>query len=257
MSRALREFIAMGCIMTGIFLLGVNLFTGIASFWAIYPAASLLCPLAWLLTADKKKGSIIASGLFLAFCIIQNIVETPDYFWFVYLLPIAVSWPLIVCLGKAALKRSFSYLVSFSLISYYVLLNIYFEPRFLWCIFPIFTLLWWPLCTTFGRYPRRFSVLSAGLIIVFFVIVNRISSPEVFWTIHPIFAVLWWPISMYLAKKPFYYSAVGAGMTILYFSLVNFMTSPQQLWAVYPAFAVFWWPLSVYYFVSRPARFSH
>lgn len=257
MNRALRDFIAIGCVMTGVFLLAVNLFTGVTSFWAIYPVALLLCPLAWLLTGDQKTRSIIASGLFLTLCIIQNIVETPEYLWFVYLLPVAVAWPIVVCAGKAALKPVFAYLASFSLMGCYVLLNIYFEPRFIWCIFPTFALLWWPIGITFGRHPHQLSIIGSGLIIIFFAAVNRITSPDCFWAIHPIFAVLWWPMSLFLAKKPFLFAMTGAGVTILYFSSVNYLVSPQHLWAVYPAFAVSWWPLSVYYFVHRLRRLTH
>lgn len=256
MNRSLREFIAMGCIMTGIFLLVVNLFTGVSSFWAIYPVASLLCPLVWVLTNDRKKGSMAASGMFLAFCIVQNWVETPHYFWAVYLLPLAVAWPTIVCAGKAALSRSFSYFVTVPLIMYYVVLNIYFEPRFLWCIFPIFALVWWPLSLNFASRPRLLGMLGAGWIIIFFAVLNMITTPDLFWAIHPIFAIIWWPLSVYWAKNPFRFAVIGAIITIAYFSIINCMLSPDQLWAVYPAFAIIWWPLSVYYF-KRPVEAKH
>ncbi|MET1249775.1 hypothetical protein ABWW58_13435 [Sporolactobacillus sp. STCC-11] len=254
MNRSLREFIALGSIMTGIFLLTVNLFTGVSSFWAIYPVALLLCPLVWVLTNDKKKGSIVTSSLFVAFCIIQNLLETPHYFWVVYLLPLAVAWPTIVCAGMAALRRSFSYYVSVSVIMYYVMLNIFFEPRFPWCIFPIFALVWWPLSISLASRPRMLGVLGAGWTIIFFAVLNMITTPDLLWAIHPIFVTIWWPLSVYLAKKPFRFAVVGAVLTITYFSIINYMLTPDQLWAVYPAFAIVWWPLSVYYFVKRPVE---
>jgi hypothetical protein len=252
MNRSLREFIALGSIMTGIFLLAVNLFTGISSLWAIYPVALLFCPLVWVLTNDKQKGSIITSGLFVACCIVQNWLQTPHYFWVVYLLPLAVVWPIIVCSGKVALRRSFSYFVSSSLIMYYFVLNIYFEPRFLWCIFPIFALVWWPLSLNCANRPRLLGMLGAGWTIIFLAVLNMITTRDLFWAIHPIFAIIWWPVSVYFAKKTFRFAVIGAVMTIAYFSVVNFSTSPNQLWAVYPTFAIIWWPLSVYYFVKRP-----
>ncbi|MCQ2010122.1 hypothetical protein NOM01_08865 [Sporolactobacillus sp. STSJ-5] len=254
MRKDLQGFVASGCIMTGVFLLLVNIFTDVGHFWAIYPLASLFCPLIWLFIENKKIGAFIVSLLFLAACTIQNLIETPQYLWYIFIIPLSVAFPILVSLGRTAWTRTASYIISFSVIIFYVMLNLFFEPSFFWSIFIIFGLVWWPMSMTFGKKVRIFSVLGAGWIFLFFFTLNLITTPEIFWAIHPIFAVLWWPLSVFLAKKPFQYAVLGASMTIIYFSAINTLLSPNQLWAVYPAFVIFWWPLSVYYFVKCPAK---
>ncbi|MCO7127008.1 hypothetical protein NIE88_14655 [Sporolactobacillus shoreicorticis] len=257
MRKDLQEFIAYGCIMTGVFLLLVNIFTGVGQFWVIYPLAVLFCPLIWLLIENKTVAALIISVLFFAACVIQNLIEMPQYLWFVFIIPLSVVFPIIVGLGRAAWTRATSYIISLFVIVFYLILNLYFEPRFFWSIFIIFGLVWWPMSMTFWKKTRVFSIMSAGWIILFFSVLNLMTTPEIFWAIHPIFAVLWWPFSIYLAKMPFRYGVFGALVTIAYFSILNALISPNQIWAVYPAFAIAWWPLSVYYFVSCPEKANH
>jgi len=55
--------------------------------------------------------------------------------------------------SNAGLQLGYSIVGSLLIIGLVLFINLYITPGFLWCIFPIFGVLWWPL-TTFFRWIR-------------------------------------------------------------------------------------------------------
>ncbi|MFS0780262.1 hypothetical protein [Bacillus sp. 1P06AnD] len=200
MRGGLVEFSAIGTAVTVVFLMVVNWLTTPDNWWSLYPCFFMLFyPLSFL--CQSKKGyqlySILSSLLLLIFFVVINLRETPDYYWFLYIVAPLIMWPITAFAGKKATSIGFSIWSAFGLSAYYIVLNIVFEPRFLWCIFPVFALLWWPISRILGRYPLPYACISSLLTIVFFVVLNAITTPGTIWAIYPIFAVLWWPLSVY------------------------------------------------------------
>ena len=127
--------------------------------------------------------------------------------------------------------------------------NLLTSPGFLWCIFPVFGVLWWPLSVYFARrrQPLLYALCGAALVIGLFVFTYAIASPGAHpWYLYPALGVLWWPLSVWGAQAgPRKFSVAGGLYVILTVLIVNLITSPGFWWWVYPAFFVLWWPLSV------------
>lgn len=199
----------------------------------------------------SKVLSILGSLLIIAMLVIENLIHSPKYLWFVYAVFPILWWPIIKLFPKLAASKAFAVISSLIIISYYAALNMFCAPGYPWFIYPAFAVLWWPLANRLGGKGKgfSFSLAGSGLIILFFIIVNLVSSPNAVWAIYPIFAVLWWPLAYGLGRKGkgFALSLAGSGLTIIFFVMVNYITSPRAIWAIYPIFAVLWWPLGVYF----------
>ena len=59
--------------------------------------------------------------------------------------------------SSAGLQLGFSIIGSLLIIGLVIFINLYTSPYFLWCIFPIFGVLWWPLAMFFRwlRFRRQ------------------------------------------------------------------------------------------------------
>lgn len=258
MDKTTTHFIFAGAVLTVTFLVCVNVTTGADHFWSFYPSAFLLLggvSVFWRRLGTKVV-ALLLSAVFLALCLLYNFVETPDYFWVPYALAPAVLWPLAAFLGERSLTRAFAICASSAIAGYYVALNVFYEPRFPWSIFIVFSLCWWPLSLFLAKKPRFFATVGALLITIFFIVLNGVTTPAIFWAIHPIFAAACWPLSLYLWRKPLAFAIGGAALSIVYLSCVNATATPATLWAVYPTFALLWWPLAVYFFVHRPRKWA-
>ena len=130
-----------------------------------------------------------------------------------------------------------------------VTVNLLTSPGYLWCIYPAFGVLWWPLSAYYKgrRQPLAYSLWGTALIAALLILTYLISSPGAHpWFLYPVLAVLWWPLSVYCSRKGARaFSVMGAALILLTLLTVNLVTSPGFLWCVYPAFFTLWWPLSV------------
>lgn len=82
--------------------------------------------------------------------------------------------------------------------------NLYYTPRVIWFVYPLFAVAWWPM-TLFFRWLHKkngrpvglaFSVVSFGLIVGLLFFINFYYTPRVVWLVYPAFAVIWWPMAM-------------------------------------------------------------
>lgn len=195
-------FAVAGSVMTIVFIMIVNFITSPGYSWFIYPAFSvafLIIGLYSMVNRLHKQLSISYSVLIITFLIVTNYLNTPDYPWFLYGVFPIIWWPILVHLGDRAGSMKVAVIGSSSIILYYVILNIFLAPGYLWAIYPAFAVLWWPLSIYHAgkRAYFEFSVHASLLITVFFITANLISTPTTIWAVYPIFVVLWWPLSMY------------------------------------------------------------
>ena len=121
---------------------------------------------------------------------------------------------------------------------------------YLWCIYPIFGMLWWPLSAYFqGRHdPLRFALCGAGLLSALFLLTYIISSFGAHpWFLYPMLGVFWWPLGVWGAtagaRK---FSIAATQYIVITLLLINLLTSPQVWWWQYPTVLVIWWPLSLH-----------
>ncbi|KAB8130730.1 hypothetical protein F9U64_13950 [Gracilibacillus oryzae] len=196
------SFAVVASVITIAFLLVVNLITSTAHLWFIYPAFVILfwpVSLYSLKKGKHKQFSILCSLLLIAFLVVMNYINTPEYPWVIFGLFPILWWPILVLLGDRAKTIQVALIGSSSIILYYICLNIIMGAQHPWVIYPAFVVLWWPLAVYHGQRKSyfAFSIQASILISVFFITVNAITSPQAIWAIYPIFCVLWWPLSMY------------------------------------------------------------
>ncbi len=145
-----------------------------------------------------------------------------------------------------------SLVYSLTIIAMVITVNLLTSPGFLWCIFPVFGVLWWPLSVYFAgkRQPFAYSLCGTALLIGLFVATYLVASPGAHpWFLYPLFGVVWWPISVYFAskKQPLLFSVIGFVLLAALFVGLYLLVSPHaHPWYLYPLLGAFWWPLSVW-----------
>ncbi|MBN1777267.1 MAG: hypothetical protein JW811_04015 [Clostridiales bacterium] len=133
-----------------------------------------------------------------------------------------------------------------------VTVNLLTSPGFLWFVFPVFGLLWWPLSVYFAgkKKPFAYAVCGAALLCGLFLVTYLLTSPGAHpWFIYPMLGVVWWPLSVYFTgkKKPLPFALLGFAVIAALFVLLWVLTGTgTHPWFVYPILGVFWWPLSVW-----------
>lgn len=149
-----------------------------------------------------------------------------------------------------ALRTSLVY--SLTIIAMAVTVNLLASPGFLWCIFPVFGVLWWPVSVYFSgkRQPFAYSLCGAALLIGLLIGTYLAASPGAHpWFLYPVLGVVWWPVSVYFTKhkQPLLFSVIGFLLiAALFISLYLFSSPGAHPWFLYPLLGAFWWPLSVW-----------
>jgi len=118
-----------------------------------------------------------------------------------------------------------------------------------WCIYPVFALLWWPMSMIAcyrGSY-KGYAIVSSFMIIIFLITVNYVTSPIYPWVVYAAYPAIWWPIVMFMGKKAgtIKFAVICSGVTIIYYMALNLIISSQYPWTIYIAYGVLWWPISL------------
>jgi hypothetical protein len=261
MTKSTRNFLSASALLLTVFLLTVNFTTYPGHLWAIWTTPALLtAPLFFLLSNNTRRHltafSIASTIITLGTLVVTNMLETPDYWWFLYAVPALLVWPTVMLGGKKSSTPSFAFVVSAIVTAAYIALNIYFEPRFPWSIFTTFALLWWPFGVALAKKPRALSLFGASWVTLLALVVNFVTTPETTWWIYPVFSVMFWPFGVFLARRTLTFSIIMTTWIALFFGLLNAMLTPTAVWWIYPAFAMAFWPLSVYFFVTKRKEIS-
>ena len=246
-------FSVAGASLIAALLVITNYITSPNVIWFIYPLFAVAWwPMSVILCGRKMyfAFSLAGASLTMAFLVIINLLISPSSLWSFYALPLVLCWPLSLCFKKQLLKLPVTLLLSAVLIAYCIAINLLITPQYIWAIYPVYLILWWPLIVRFalkGEY-KKLSVTGAILTIVFFVAVNLLTTPYPF-ALYACFPVIWWPIAMYAGNKmgSLRLSVIGSICTAAWYSALNILLSAGVPWALFVAYAVLWWPVSVFF----------
>lgn len=191
--------------------------------------------------------SITGSVIIILFMLFINFTTSPGFPWFIYPAFAALWWPLGVFAAQKGGARFMAIAGPLLSAAFFIAVNLTTSPGFLWCVFPIFGLLWWPLGYFLGRKIKIFSLISAVLVIGFFLLVNVMTGFGHPWFIYPAFGIIWWPLAVLVGRgRAKLFSLLGFLLIAGFFITVNLVTSPGDLWFIHTVFAAAWWPLSVF-----------
>jgi hypothetical protein len=156
--KAWRAYSVAASLMTIIFLAAVNLMTSPGFLWCVFPTLSILWwPLAMAFKGKRHPFGFALSGavLSIATLLIINLMTSPGFLWCVFPALCILWWPAAVLFAGKKSALGFSVAGSLLIIALVSALNFMTSPGFLWCVFPIFGVLWWPLSVFFHGARRR------------------------------------------------------------------------------------------------------
>lgn len=233
-------------------LLLINLLTSATYLWSLIPNTLLLWwPLGVYYSLKKNPVtlSILGTVLNMSFFVGLNLALTPAYPWVVFIIGPMLFWPIGVILGKKASTASFAWLSYLFLLIYYVLINVFIEPRHGFSVYIAYALVWWPMARAkkVEMNPKVFSLVGVLFHIAFMVGMNYFVKPEYFWSIYLIGPLMMWPIAVFLGNKAkslsfAWMSFLGLG---IYYTLINLVYEPRHPFILYILFALIWWPLGL------------
>ena len=199
---------------------------------------------------NYKFGFSIAGGaLLIATFITINILTSPQFQWSLFPVFAILWWPVSVYSYSRKSAMVMAVLGSTISIIFFVAVNLITSSQFPWSIFPVFSLLWWPIAVYMAGKKNilLMSILSTLLIVTFFVTVNLITWPSFIWSFFPVSVLLWWPLSVYcgLNKKYTLFSIIGSLLIIVFFFITDYITTPAIEWAFYVIIPILVWPSSL------------
>jgi hypothetical protein len=118
------------------------------------------------LAESKRNGlslafSIWGGILIIALFLFINFYYTPDIIWFVYPAFAIIWWPMTMCFQWYRKKYEVSVGFAFSVCSFVLIIglmlfiNIYYTPKIIWFVYPVFAIIWWPLAMFFHDLRQK------------------------------------------------------------------------------------------------------
>lgn len=126
--------------------------------WFLYASYPVIWwPLAMLLGKHMKtmQVALIGSGITILYYSLLNAFLSPQYPWFIYPAFAVLWWPLALYYGRNKKYFAFSISGSLLLISFFIVVNAVSTPDTIWAVFPIFSVVWWPLALYYFLYKKR------------------------------------------------------------------------------------------------------
>jgi len=192
------------------------------------------------------RTSIIISSFITLFLVMITYTTSSQHPWFIYPLFAIQWWPLTLFYKQRSAWRGYSIVSSVIISLFFLVINLTTSPGFLWCLFPIFVIWWWPLSyvTCSQKKYVLHSILSTSYLSIFFISVNYFLTPNSIWVFYVIYPLIYWPISMIFASKNYWklLSILMSSMIIGYLALVNLLETPETIWVTY-AGVLLWWPV--------------
>lgn len=114
----------------------------------------------------KKDGlalafSVWGSVLIIALALFANFYYTPHIIWFVYPTFAVLWWPLPLFFHWLRIRNNVPIGFGFSVCGFILIaclmlfINFYYTPHIIWCVYPIFAVVWWPLSMLFYRLRQK------------------------------------------------------------------------------------------------------
>jgi hypothetical protein len=231
--------------MSIIFFILINLITSPGFPWCIFPIFAVLWWPISTVSYDKKNPlllSIAGSLLSTVFFITVNLTTSAAFLWFVFPVFAILWWPLSMISHRKKSALFLAVVGSILSVIFFIIVNLMTSPEFMWCIYPVFAVLWWPLSLYCGqkKYFRALAVSGSIMTITLFFVTNFMTSKTVDWAFYPMLPVLFWPIGMFFKKhlKSNLFLAIAGMMTMAYYITLNVILSPGFPWSVIVAYEI-------------------
>ena len=127
-------------------------------FWLPYPLFPLV---AWPIIMAVRHQlrafpvAVIGSICTIVYYGMLNMSLSPGYPWVIYPTYAVLWWPLTLFHIRKRTFMSFSVTSSLFSIVFFITVNIVSTPHTIWCIYPIFAILWWPLTVYIFVYKKK------------------------------------------------------------------------------------------------------
>ena len=194
-----HKYAAVMSAITIIFFAAVNAIYSPGALWAHYPSFAVLWwPITLFFTRNKKwfVYSVVATLLSIVFFAVVNITTSPGFPWCVFPSLGMLWWPLAAGFAGKRKPLAFSVAGAALVIATLLTINLITSPGFLWSLFVVFGVLWWPVAVSCRKSALTLSVVGSLLVIALVVAINMLTSPGFPWSLFVVFGVLWWPLSV-------------------------------------------------------------
>ncbi len=89
-----------------------------------------------------------------------------------------------------------------------IFINLYYSPRAIWFVYPVFAVAWWPMTMYFHWQHKKtgestafpYSVAGFILTTALFLFINFYYTPRIIWFVYPVFALIWWPVAVFFYR---------------------------------------------------------
>ncbi len=252
------QFAVAGAALIAVMFAVVNIITTPGFLWCIFPIYAVTWwPLGVVLCGKKHYLAFALAGSLLTLALLAavNLIVTPQYLWFLYIVPVLLIIPAGVHLRGRMISVPVAVLFSVLLILYFTIINLLLTPGRFWAVYPVYAALWWPLSLCFRNKPKPFSVAGSLITIVFLIATNLMETPYP-WALYACPPVVFWPLAMYAGKRfgRLAFSVAASAVVIAYYGALNALLEPLSPWVMFVAFGVLWWPLSVYFYGRKSAH---
>lgn len=150
LTRGKHKLYAVICSLMIIALLIVNnfYFSDTSHPWFLYPAFLILWWPITLFAGKRAKTltfSIIASVSTILYYSLLNFALSPEYPWAIYPAFLVLWWPVSLYFARKKNYLGLSFAGSSLTTLFFVAVNVISTPDYIWAVYPIFLIFWWPL----------------------------------------------------------------------------------------------------------------
>lgn len=99
--------------------------------------------------------ALIGSSTIIFYYTVLNVFVWPQHPWAIYPAFVVLWWPLAIYHAKRKTFFAFSLHATLLLMIFFITVNAISSPDAIWAVYPIFCVLWWPLCMYYFVHKRR------------------------------------------------------------------------------------------------------
>lgn len=109
---------------------------------------------------------------------------------------------------NVSLSLAFSIWGALLIAAFVIFINLYYSPRIIWFVYPVFAVAWWPMSMYFHWQHKKtgnitafpYSVAGFALTTALFLFINFYYTPHIIWFVYPVFALIWWPVAVFFYR---------------------------------------------------------
>lgn len=126
--------------------------------WFLYAIGPIVLWPVLSFLGNRNKNLFVASVISMLFILYygtMNIYLSSAYPWSIFPSFAILWWPLSLYHVKRKTYFAFSINATLLISLFFISVNVFFSPGTIWSIYPIFTVLWWPLSMYYYSYKRK------------------------------------------------------------------------------------------------------